>query len=85
MGTTIGGVAVNPGQLLTLEAGDYLFGSGTVTAVIREVLGSMDYRAECWVEMQVDQLIPDWDPIRRTMTVRLDAIRTSAARAGVAR
>jgi hypothetical protein len=78
--TTIGGVPVEPGMRFALAEKDYLFGSGGVVIVVREVMGVVDHHDECWVELHADQLIAGRPPaVPRLLTVRLRALREAPA------
>lgn len=81
MGTLIGGVPLNPGMRLVVDDRDYLFGLGTVSVVVREVLGVIQVDGQPWVELDAEQVLIGGARIPRTITVRLAALAAAARRA----
>lgn len=80
--TWVGGVPLDPGTRLVVDNADYMYGLGRVHVIVREVLGVVEHDGEEWVDLEAEQVVMGGVRIPRWITIRIQALRDGARRAG---
>ncbi len=80
-GQVVGGVQLEPGTVLVVPEPDYLYGLGTVTVVVKDVVRVFEQSGSEWVELSARQALAYGAGADRIISVRVGALQ-QAARAG---